>query len=167
MFTAYGIPLTPVSCFKYLGRILMASDDDWPAVVRNARRKWEGRTSVIGRKCVHACILGQIYFVVVQSVILYGSETWVMTPGTGRMLGGFHHRVACRLTGRQPQQGRGDLRTYPPLEDAMSEAGLQEVDTYVSLFQNTVSQFIVTRLIMNLHLVAQRRPGPRVSKRWW
>ena len=118
MFTAYGIPLTPVSCFKSLGRILMASDDDWLAVVgnlRNARREWEGLTSVIGRKCVHACILGQIYFVVVQSVILYGSETWVMTQLNSRVLGGFRHRVARRLTGSQPCQGRGGVWTYPLL----------------------------------------------------
>ena len=33
--------------------------------------------------------------------------------------------------GRQPQRGRYGVWTYPLLVDAMAEAALQEVDTYV------------------------------------
>ena len=42
-FTAYGVPLAPVTSFVYLGRVFLVDDDYWPAVVRNlrkARRKW-------------------------------------------------------------------------------------------------------------------------------
>ena len=56
-----------------------------------------------------------------------------MTPHIGRFWGVFHHRVARKLTGRQNQRGRYGGWAYPLLEDAMAEAGLQEVDTYVSL----------------------------------
>ena len=31
-FEAYGKPLEAVPSFKYLGRIMTAGDDDWPAV---------------------------------------------------------------------------------------------------------------------------------------
>ena len=31
-------PLSPVSYFKYLGRILSASDDNWTSAVRNIRQ---------------------------------------------------------------------------------------------------------------------------------
>ena len=64
--------------------------------------------------------------------MLYGSETWFITPHTGRVLGGFHHRVARTLTGRQPWRGRNGIWVYPPLEEAMVELVLQEVDIYVS-----------------------------------
>ena len=40
---------------------------------------------------------GLFYIVVVQLVILYGSETWVMSLLIVRTLGIFHHRVICRL----------------------------------------------------------------------
>ena len=49
----------------------------------------------------------------------------------------------------------------------MTEAGLQEVETYVSLHHNTVAQFIATRTIMDLCLVSERCPGSRMEKRWW
>ena len=41
--TAYGVPLSQVTSFKYLGRVLDTEDDNWPEVVRNLRRtrqKW-------------------------------------------------------------------------------------------------------------------------------
>ena len=102
---------------------------------------------------------GQIYLAVVQSVLIYGSETWVMTPHIGRCLGRFHHWVAHRLTWRKPRRGQEIVWVYTPLEDAMAEARLQEVKTYVSRLQNTVTQFITTRPIMDLCMAAECRPG--------
>ena len=49
----------------------------------------------------------------------------------------------------------------------MAEAGLQEVETYVSRLQNIVTQYITIRPIMDLYMAEKRRPGPRVTKRWW
>ena len=44
----------------------------------------------------------------------------------------------------------------------MVEAGLKEVETYISCCQITVAQFIATRPIMDLCLAAEWRPGSRV-----
>ena len=85
----------------------------------------------------------------------------------GRTLGGFHCRVAYRLTGRQPRRGLDGTWVYPPLAEKMSEAGIQEGDTYVACCQNTVVQYIKTMTIMDLCMAAERRLGTRVSKRWW
>ena len=40
VFQAYGRPLDAVLDFKYLGRVLTASYDDWPVVVENLRKVW-------------------------------------------------------------------------------------------------------------------------------
>ena len=111
--------------------------------------------------------LGRIYVAVVQTVMLYGSEMWVMKPCIGKVLGIFRHRVAHRLTVRQPWRGWYGRWVYPLLEDAMAESGFQEGDTYVYCCQNTVAQFIATRPIMDLCLAAAQRPVSRVSKWWW
>ena len=133
--TAYGFPFYQVTPLKYLGRVLSEEDNNWPVVVRNlrrARQKWARLTRVLSREGAYARTLGHIYLAVVQSVMLYGSETWVLTPHMLRVLGGFHYRVSRRMTGRQPQKGRDGSWVYPLLEDAMVEVGLQEVETYVS-----------------------------------
>ena len=99
--------------------------------------------------------------------IIYHRKTWVATPQIGRVLGGFHHRMALRITGKQPRQVRDGVWLYPLLEDAMAEAGLQEVETYVYRLQNTVRQFIATRPNMDLCLAVEKRLVPRVYNCWW
>ena len=99
--TAYGIPLAPVTSFKYLGRVFLAFDDDWTSVVNNlcrARWKWARLTRVLIRESADARTLDQIYLAVVQLVILYGMYMWVTTPHIWRVLGGLNHRV-CSIPG--------------------------------------------------------------------
>ena len=72
-----------------------------------------------------------------------------------------------RLTGKQPHRGRDGVWIYPPLEDSMTEAELQEVDTYASCLQNMVAHIIANRPILDLCLAEECGPCPRISKRWW
>ena len=168
--TAYGNPLDPITSFKYLWRFLLALYNNWPAMVRNLRRvrqKWEILSRVLGREGADARNMGRIYVAVVQVVLLYGSETWETTPWIGRLFGRFHHRVALRMTGWKPWRRKDGRCMYPPLAEAMEEAGLQDVENYISHFQNTVAQFIDTRPIMDLCLAEERCPGSRVNNRSW
>jgi len=48
------------------------------------------------------------YKAVIQSVLLYGCETWVITPTVLQALAGFQNRMARRLCGKRPY--------FPPLE---------------------------------------------------
>ena len=98
--------------------------------------------------------------------MLYGLEMWEMTPHIRIILGRFHHSAAHRLTGRQTQRGRDGGWVYPPLEEGMAEAVLQEVETYASCRQNIVGFFIVTRPIMEMCLEAAQRLVSRVANQW-
>ena len=129
----------------------------------SSRKKWARLNRVLISEGTYAWTSGQIYLAVVQLVLLYKSDTWVLTPRTQRVMGRFHHGVVRRLTGRKP--GKEPYRGwfYPPLEDVMAEAGLQKVDTYVSFQQNTVTQCIATMPIMDLCLAAKWSLGPIVA----
>ena len=48
--------------------------------------------------------IGVFFKAVVQAVLLFVSETWVMTPRIGRALGSFQHRVARQIAGSQSKQ---------------------------------------------------------------
>ena len=98
--------------------------------------------------------------------MLYRSKTWVLTLIMKRVLGRFHHKVARRLKGWQPRKGWYGGSFYPSLEDVIEEAGLQEMETYVSGRQNKVAQYIATIPIVGLCLAAKQKPGPRVEMRW-
>ena len=88
--TAYRIPLSPVTSLKYLGRVLSSSDKDCTTVVCNllrAQQKQAQLYRVLVREVSDARTLGGIYVAVVHAVLLYRSETWVMTPLIGRVWG--------------------------------------------------------------------------------
>ena len=60
-------------------------------------------------------VLGHFHKAVVQAVLLFGAETWVLTPRMERDLDTFQHRVALRLTGRQPRRRGVGSWAYPQL----------------------------------------------------
>ena len=41
---------------------------------------------------------------VFQANLLFGSDTWVVTPRIGRILGGFYHRMSHCLVVMEPKQ---------------------------------------------------------------
>ena len=89
-FIAYGTPIEVVTYFRYLGIVILVADDDWPAVVRNmakARAVWRRMTSILSREGARLRVPGFFFKAVIQSVLLFGSEKWVVTPGMVRVLG--------------------------------------------------------------------------------
>ena len=93
---SYGKPLMSVSSSEYLGRVMSDLDDYWTevvAILRKARKKWASLSRVLGWEGADSRALGNFYIAVVQVVLLFGSEAWVMCPLIGRTLGGFCHRV--------------------------------------------------------------------------
>ena len=96
-----------VSSFRYLGQVILAAYDDWMAVVRNlsrARSVWNRMTINLIREGAEPRLSGFFFKAVAQAVLLFGSETWVVAPRMGRLLGGVQYQVARQLTERLPRQ---------------------------------------------------------------
>ena len=112
VFSAYGRTLDVVPSFKYLGIVLSASNDDWPLVVRNLTKAWAFwriMPRILSREGSRPLVSGFFFKAIVQLVLLFGAETWVVTPCMVRILGGFQDQVEQRLTGRLPRR-RLDVR---------------------------------------------------------
>ena len=100
-------------------------------------------------------------------MLLFGAETWVVTPNMERALSGFLHGAARRLTGRQGRRAKNGGWYYPSLEGAMREAGLTDIRKSIANSQNTVAQYIATRPLLDLCEGARAREGAKVPMRWW
>ena len=108
-FEAYGVPIESVTEFCYLGRIFTVIDDDWPEVVgnlRKAEKSWGRLAKVLSREGADPKVSWAFYIAVTQAVLLFGSETWVLTARMEKALDSFQSRVARKLTGRQPRRGK-------------------------------------------------------------
>ena len=49
----------------------------------------------------------------------------------------------------------------------MVETGFEGICKYITRRKNTVAKYIATRPILDLCERSARRPGARVSRRWW
>ena len=80
--------------FKYLVLMLYFDDSDWNVVGRDLQIAWrkKGRFSqLLGREGDDTRTSGRFYVVVFQSVLIFGSESWVITPRILQALGSLHN----------------------------------------------------------------------------
>ena len=88
---------------SYLGRLLAQDDDDIQAIraqLRKARATWARVGQVLRSENASPWVAAKFYKAVVQAVLLYGSETWVLSPTALARLEGFHIRAAYRMAKR-------------------------------------------------------------------
>ena len=91
---ALGNDLEKVLKFCYLGRPIAANNSDWPALCHNlqkAKAKWGMITRPLVQTGVRMRTVGMFYKAIVQAVLLFGCETWVITDNMLAILDSFHH----------------------------------------------------------------------------
>ena len=99
-----------VTSFRYLGRLISAAENDWPAVVNNlsrARGVWRSMTRILSREGAQPRVSGFFFKAVVQAVLLFGSDTWVVTPHMGKDLGGCLDPGGKTVEGEAPVEDSG------------------------------------------------------------
>ena len=104
---------------------MMASDEYCPAAVgnlRKANKSWVHLSIILGRKGANPRVSGMFFITLMQSVHVFGAETWVMNPRVRRALGAFQDRVSQWITGRQPRRLLDRVWEYTPPETAIHEA---------------------------------------------
>ena len=110
------------------------TDNDWTAVVGNlskAKQSWGRLARVLSREVADPKVSRTFYIAVTQAVLLFGSETWVLTARMEKALDSFQSRVAQKITGRQPRRGKDRTWYYPSLVGSMKEAGIVWIRTSI------------------------------------
>ena len=105
--------------------------------------------------------------VVVQAVLIFGFDTWVLTPWFEKSLESFHNRVVRRIVGMVPKSQQDGTWVYTPIRVVLAMVRLEEIGVYIARRQNMVVQYIATHNIMEFCLVGERKPVLRLSRRWW
>ena len=130
-FSAYGVELETVESFKYLGRVLRYDGNDVQAVrinLRKARATWERLSRVMRSEHASSRVCGLFYKATVQAVLLFGSETWNVTPAILRGLEGFHVWAARRMAGMMPTRDTSGKWEYPASGEVLEKVGLYTID---------------------------------------
>ena len=124
-------------------------------------------TRILSREGAAPRVSGFFFKAVVQAMLLFGSETWVVIPCMGKALGGFQAQVARRLTGRLPWRTPDGKWKYTLAVTEREEEWLLTMGEYIRRRQNTLTQYITTRSLLYLCEGSERAPGKQVGIWWW
>ena len=154
-----------VTSFKYLVQVISETDNYWSAVVRNldqATNFWSRMSCILSREGAAPQVSGFFFKVVIQVVLIFGSDTWVVTPCMGKALGGVQTQVMRRLKGKLPLRTTDGKWRYTSEAMAREEAGFLTMEEYVRRHQNTVAQYIATRSLLDLRPRSPLQPLTQV-----
>ncbi len=107
------------------------------------------------------------YKATVQSILLFGSETWNLSPSSLKLLEGFHIRAAWRMTGKRPVKLRNGTWTYPNLAQVLEDAGLKAVAHYIAVRRQHIANYIFNKPIFMTCEEGGRRRGSSIRHFWW
>ena len=77
---------------------MMAYDEYFTEAVGNlqkARKSWAHMLIILGREGANPRVPWMFFKALMQVVLIFGAETWVMTPHVVRALGVFQRRLAA------------------------------------------------------------------------
>ena len=163
-----ALPLLEAS--PYLGMKIAYNNSDWVAVYLNLRKAWR-RWGMIARFLERTGKLvrdrGEIYKVVTQSLLLYGSKILVVTREMLRVLKDFHHWEVQRIMGMTAKRGAGKEWEYPAVEEVMESVGLHPIGVYIKRLRTTMDDRVAFREVYTFCTEAEIMPGTIRMVRWW
>ena len=68
----------------------------------------------------------------VQAVLIFGSETWVLNPRLNKSLEGFHHRAVREISVMGPKRQQDVTWVYTPIGAMLARVWLEEIGVYIA-----------------------------------
>jgi hypothetical protein len=116
--------------FKYLGCLLACNNNDTQVMrsnLKKAQKCWARISHVLRAENVASQVCKVFYKATVMSVLLFGSETWSLAPGTLKRLDGF------------PTHYGDGYWTYLCNAQALKKVGLYSISHYNAVRRKTIS----------------------------
>jgi hypothetical protein len=152
VLTINGTELEHVQQFKYLGRPISATSNDQVAInynLQRAKKQWGRIANILRREGAEPKTMGNFYRSIIQSVLLYSSETWQTNAQQLESVVAFHHKVARCITNKHIRKlnNNSDIWVYPNMAVVLEECGLQPIPTYISKRKTTLLRWAQNREI--------------------
>jgi len=130
-----------VSEFKYLGRILHHADLDDAAVFHNlqkARKTWFRVYRVLRADGCSPHVMAYFYKTIIQSTLLFGSESWVLSQRLRKRLNSFHLRCARQMAHRPIRHLPSGDWECPNSVQVLELCKMSPISTYIAKRKTTL-----------------------------
>jgi len=169
-FSVNGAIIETVPAFKYLGRWLRYDDDDLLAVLQNiegARKRWFQMKKLLARQHASIRAMGRFYLAAVQSILLYGSETWTLTKRQIHLLDTFHHHCARHITQQHIRPLPDGTWITPASKDVLEMAGLKTISTYIQQCREHITKFTRNLPVYTKSIATKSTRLTATHTYWW
>ena len=130
--------------------------EDFYINLRKAQRILWIVEKVMGKTWVPIKSWAVVYKAVVQAVLLYRSEIWVIIDMMMTVMEGFHHRISRRIAGTTAQRGKSGEREWTLVEAALLVTDLWKISKYLRRRQATIVEYVAGRKIYELCTCMQK-----------
>ena len=139
--------------FNYLGWILHRADEDWPTVIhdiRRARQFWGRLGKLLRREGADPIISEKFYRTVVQAVLLFGSETWVLTAAMMQNIKDLHVGFLWQVAGKKARRIGDETWRKEGADSVLQAAGTKPLMEYTKKRQAVVIEWVALRPIFEV-----------------
>ena len=126
-----------MEAFQYLGRLLAYNDNDSHAIHSSLKKARGCRARILrvlraGNAFLRVCTM--FHKATVHAMLLFGSETWNLTPMSMKRLKGFHIMAAYQIARtNKPCRSPNCEWMYPSSENVLSEVGMHTIADYIAV----------------------------------
>ena len=85
---------------------------------------------------------GKFNIAIVQAVLLYGVDSWVITEKNWKKLRAFHNRALRYMTGRHIKKKEDGTWEHPCHVDLQWQCGLFSIETYIERRRGTLRKYL-------------------------
>ena len=106
------------------------------------------------------------YKVIVQTVLLYGAELWVLNTHSRNKINSFHHRCSRYITGKHIRVEE-DKWIYPSRVSSLSEVDLLAAEEYIVSRKDTITEYAENSDIYQKCLKTEGLHNNNNKITWW
>jgi hypothetical protein len=156
-FSVQGNVLERVEVFKYLGCLMSQDDDDIQASIGQ----------VLHSEDVWPFVTARFYQAIIQAILLYDSESWVISWMAMARLEGVHICAYRMAKKNKPKRGPNREWIYPRSEDVLQECGMKMIKECILIRRQMIAVYVATHPILNECRQGKQKRGAMPCRWWW
>ena len=133
--------------------------------LKKAQRQWGMVAKLMTKAGVVVRLQSMIYKAVFQTVLLYGSDVWVVTGAILTVLEGFHHRLARQITVNITRRSGCGRWEWSSVEEALEVKGMWIIKEYIQMQNSKIAVHFSNRPLYEICTGAENFPGSSIFMR--
>jgi hypothetical protein len=103
----------------------------------------------------------------IQSILLYGAETWTINKHMVNILNTFHKKCARFIIGKHIKMLEDGTWNYPDSKEILDAAGLLTIEEYIQKRNNTVTAYMKSTNIFKKCINSSPSLRNNMQIVWW